>query len=746
LHTFDEFHDTRRADSSRRAVRVLSVIAALAVIVLSTEASPKNTIAVSINRAEAQSGDTVGITLRLDHDGIPSATEVPHAVMLTPGTGTGEVTLTRDSQASGTYHADVVLGNQAPEGLYIVHAWTGDPENPSAVGKGSFRSGAIVGDFFIVPMIDTLKPDEDMNQYLQSFRKVGGNLLIAHNLITSAKAFYASKICRTDVRPGTPQDLVELTLSHADRAGMAVMLSVSWDVTGNSPYKDRMKEIQSIIDEMYSLYAHHPSLIGFYAYQEASGTYYLPFIREFCDHVKAVNRNLLTGCAPYLDDPLLAGYLSVVPSLDIIIYQAGVMASYRTDNMKKYPFRRIRDIDGLGAGARRVQSKIALNHVELFGYPEQSLHPGSFATTCENIIRQILSAATITDADGIAFFTYHAHVYSPLKTDSLVEESRRGVVDGMKAFRLITSQITQKQNPIAVYFPYSDWIVERWADNYLPAFDAFRLLGIPVDIIPYAPPVEESLLPYYPFHLNPDVLTRLTKERTVLVLPDVSGFQQTDSDLIKAYLEAGGVIVAFGPQIPRGRSYERDELFGLREGGKKEHRSVLVQSGGQHAWKGERFPLHGVTTSQWAPVSASLVAAFEDGSPAIVTNRYGEGVTVSIATSASTAARYFPALVLDVIDHALKFAGHRRVADVLGLSEKSDIASVLTSAGFRIALANHDTTEQDVQVVPLDGKAGGPHEWIDLFTGEPLPSPRSKTSLRVSIPPSGFRCIEYRLR
>ncbi|HEY8225467.1 MAG TPA: hypothetical protein VIG25_09335, partial [Pyrinomonadaceae bacterium] len=30
----------------------------------------------------------------------------------------------------------------------------------------------------------------------------------------------------------------------------------------------------------------------------------------------------------------------------------------------------------------------------------------------------------------------------------------------------------------------------------------------------------------YPFHMNRDVLSRLLKERTVLVLPNISGFQQ----------------------------------------------------------------------------------------------------------------------------------------------------------------------------------------------------------------------------
>ena len=66
---------------------------------------------------------------------------------------------------------------------------------------------------------------------------------------------------------------------------------------------------------------------------------------------------------------------------------------------------------------------------------------------------------------------------------------------------------------------------------------SIRVLGVPVDILPDAPPFEESVYPYYPFHLNKDVLKRLLSERTVLVLPNVSGFQQTDGELIKAFVE-----------------------------------------------------------------------------------------------------------------------------------------------------------------------------------------------------------------
>ena len=98
-----------------------------------------------------------------------------------------------------------------------------------------------------------------------------------------------------------------------------------------------------------------------------------------------------------MDDPLLAGYLSTVEELDILIYQTGVMASYRTDNRKKYPFRRVKDFCSLAAGAKRLQNKISINHVELFGYLENRLNPQHRG----NQLRKYLPANTERgDCDG----------------------------------------------------------------------------------------------------------------------------------------------------------------------------------------------------------------------------------------------------------------------------------------------------------------------------------------------------------
>jgi hypothetical protein len=699
-------------------------------------------IIVSLSHKKARPGEKVEVTIQAS--GSPAGGAV-RAVLLKPTVGPEGLPLRGVSGRPGLYRAEVTTGGDSPEGLYVIHAWGGERARPSAVGKASFLLGRLVNDFFIVSYVDQGRPAEDIDAYMRDFRSLGGNFLIAHNLISPAKAFYPSKLSKTDVGQVGAEDIVELTLERADREGFAVLLSVSWDVTRQSPYGDRLNEVKAITSELYSLYRHHPSLAGFYSWQEGSGTYYAPYVREFGRHVKGLDPNLMTACAPHIDDPLLAGYLSTVEELDIIIYQAGVMASYRPDNRKLYPPRRVRDFCGLGAGAKRLQDKIAIPHVEMFAYMEKKQSPDIIAASYGDIYRQMLSAASVTDADGISLFSFHAHIHLPSKKYGQVARSREAVVAGLNAYRLVTSQITHSRNPVAVYFPYSDWIVERWPNYFLPALDAFRALGIAVDILPYAPALEESALPYYPIHMNEGVLERLLRERTVLVLPNVSGFQQTDSDLFKAFVERGGVVVAFGPQIPMGRTYERRELFGGEEASAGRPRAALVvkEALAGRTGVGKRLPLRGANLPSWRAGTARVVAEFEDGSAAALVNKHGRGTVVTILPDAWTAAQTAPGLMRDLMEYALRSAGHTPLVDILGANEQTDVASAATAEGFRVSVVNHNESELEVTLRPLVA-ARHPRNWVGLDSRVVPERAAADGALRIRVPAGGFRALEFR--
>lgn len=672
----------------RTAALALAILVVLAVPALAQAGG--RTINVAVSSAKVERGGTVEITI----DG--SGREDIHAVLLRPSKGTETLALRKTGGADSVYRAAVEIDPSSSPGLYAVHAWTGDRSNPSSVGKGSFRVENMVADYFVANYLDKEKPEEDLSKYLAEFRAVGGNFLVAHNLIIPSGAFYPSKITKT----ASTFDMVELLLDRADREGIGVLLSVSWDNTRDAPYKGRMKEIKAIAAELYGRYRHHPSLAGFYSWQEGSGTYYAPFIREFSEYIKSLNPGLLTACAPHIDDPLLASYLSVIEELDIMIYQSAVMASYRPDNRKEYPLRRVRDFSGLGAGAKRLQNKITLTHVELFAYMEKRLKPEILTASYEDIYGQILSAATVTDTDGIALFTYQAHIYDQAKKNEYAKQGRAAVTDGLKKYQEITSRISGRRNPLALYIPYSDFVIERWNNYFLPALDAFRVLGVPVDILPYAPAMAESVYPYYPIHMNEDVLERLLKERTVLVLANVSGFQQTDSDLIKAFVERGGIVVAFGEQVPFGRTFERDQLFGGTALPGKIHTRIISRFPRGIPSDDGRVSFAATELPSWKPGSAAVLAEYEDGTAAVLVNKAGEGSVFTILPSAEFAAVNFPSLVRSVLNLALRASSNESLVEIAGADSNMDFAVDNSPKGFSAALVNHNIAQRTLKIKP----------------------------------------------
>lgn len=376
---------------------------------------PIGTIEVTPARVRARPGDQVTFRVR-------GAELGPRALLLIPGGGTRPLTL--ELVQPGEHRVRVTLPSDGAGGLYLIHVWNGEPHQPSALGKAAVVAGPVVMDFFLPAYVDRSAPQRDLAAYLDDFQGLGGNTLIAHALITPDQAYFPSAIARTSVVRGSPADVVEHLLVEADRRGLAVFLSVSWDMTRQAPYRQRMAQITALMAELFALYAGHPSLAGFYSYQEGSGTYYVPYVREFTGHVKKLNPGLLSACAPFVDDPLVAGYLSTVETLDVMIFQGMVMGSYRTDNRKRFPLRRARDFAALGIGAKWLQDKIAVTHVELFGYLENRPDPAIIAASYDNIFGQIASVATAPAADGIALFAYHPHIWSA-RRDPRVQRSRQ---------------------------------------------------------------------------------------------------------------------------------------------------------------------------------------------------------------------------------------------------------------------------------------------------------------------------------
>lgn len=740
----------RRYVEPAGAARPAVLLLALSLLASSLAAFDRIDVAVTPRRPEP--GDTVVVRVQA-----PAGGDDVRAALLRPTAGQTPLALKAAASATAgrAYEASLTLAPGDAEGLYAIHVWTGEERTPRAVGKGWFLRGRIILDYPILSLVVPEDPETDIRAYLEDIRGLGFNFLIVHVLMDPKKAYYPSKIAKTDVKPGTPGDYVETFLRHADRLGFPCLLSVSWDMTHETDYSTAPAEIRAITDELWALYGHHSSLAGFYSYQEGSGTYLVPYLRDFCAHVKSLHPNLLTSCAPYVDDPLLSGYMAMLDSLDFIIFQGQTMASFRPDNVKRFPLRRVRDLCGVGIGGKWLQDKIAITHMELFGYLENRVSKDHSTTTYGNILGQILSAAAAAGSDGISFFTYHANIHAPgHKPSKDIAGARRAVVDGLKAYNVIWEKVAREPNPVTFYYPWEDWVVERFVNSYVPAFDAFRQLGVPADFVPFSPAAKESLYPFYPYSPNEDAIARLLAKRIAVVLPDVSGFQATDSRFVQEFLERGGAVLVFGPQLPMGNTYDRDGLLGAVEGAKVPRREIVVgKAAGSRAKDGARFGLKGDQSwAGWKAGKAKVWAAFEDGTAAVFANRVGQGVIASFAMDAATAARDLPDVVRDVLDAALAVTGGRRAVDIIGTTPDTDLASCFFPGGVRAAVVNHGSGPLDVVIVPLGARAGSgpgggtPGVWTDLVGGKSQPGRAADGGLAVPIPARGFVCLEHRDR
>ena len=121
--------------------RIFGLLFMLALAASIAHAGTENTaINVSLNRTRPQHGETVEVSVRALQGDAPSSDPV-HALLLQPSTGTMELVLQKVSGSRGAYRTEIPLGLQAPEGMYVIHVWSGEAANPSAIGKATFLLG-----------------------------------------------------------------------------------------------------------------------------------------------------------------------------------------------------------------------------------------------------------------------------------------------------------------------------------------------------------------------------------------------------------------------------------------------------------------------------------------------------------------------------------------------------------------------------------------------------------------------------
>src|SRR5687767_4356613 len=117
---------------------ILLVLAPMA----SSAAPSDGVINVSLSSSRPKPGETVEIRVQT------SKNDPVYAVLLTPFVGSRSLSLVPVPAQRGGYRSTVVLPAAPPQGMYVVHVWTGGPANPTSVGRGTFLVGRLINDFF----------------------------------------------------------------------------------------------------------------------------------------------------------------------------------------------------------------------------------------------------------------------------------------------------------------------------------------------------------------------------------------------------------------------------------------------------------------------------------------------------------------------------------------------------------------------------------------------------------------------
>ena len=693
------------------------------------EDSQKNAVDITVSKKHAVPGDTLIFNVSFNSLKYPDQVE---AFLVRPAQGIEKLIINKDLKNRNEYWGKIILSNDCLDGFYgITAVCKYGPKQ--MVGKASFLYGKVVLDYAIMANFADSGTVTEMTDYLNRFIKIGGNAITLHANIatekvwggtTRVRAIWASKICKNAVQES--DDRIEMMLNLTDKMGIPSFISVSWDLSDSSLVNTGyMKSIRDITGELWNMFGHHPSLIGFYSYQEGSGTYFANYVRDFCQAVKQNNSGLLTMCAPNIDDPLLAGYLAAIDDLDIINYQAPIMTSYRPDNRKLFPNRRVKDITSLSSGATRVRNKITLSHVEFMGYLENKV-ADAYLTNYRNIFNQFPSVASAFGPDGITFFSYFSCIYfNSKKLPAETEKAAAGVADGLKAYKLISREIANQSSHIALYVPYNDWCIERWTNCFLPAADALCRLGISPDIIPFIPGKGEDILPYYPMNINQEQLDFLLNNKYVLILPDISGMQETDSELLEAFVREGGVVIAFGPRIPYGDRFDRVKLWGAEEIKPIQENSSftkikVLRSPGQRIKHYKIFHFDSLRSASWNPSTEKRIADFPDRSSAIFSNNYQKGKTYLISFSLKEAVDDFPDLLRDIFDEALNNYGIIRPFDLYKINYNMDVAMNEGDGKYSVMVANYGNNPVDIRIKPLLKEWESKYCLIDMKSGKAL--------------------------
>jgi len=447
------------------------------------------------------------------------------------------------------------VDEESRDGLYVATGYVRVKKDgfplTLAIAKRSFLLGRIVADFLHLPLLPSSGVKEYLRGYIERFKALGGNLLIVHPLVTDERALYPSNVCERRLLSET--DVLAQILSECDTAGIAVLLSLGWDVSSRKPHIHRFQSLERIMSELYHNYGAHPSFCGFYSYLDGGSLDYALYIRTFAKLVKSLDEGLLTACSVLYGEPLLAGYLAAFEDLDIILPRTMFSRSRSVDDRRAFPAYRAADFVRIFATAGNL-GKVVLPSVELF------LPDGSGHISPSDVKKQILAVASVNGVRGILLDSYHRDVFALVGKKAEAEEVESAVNDSLVAFKAIQDEF-RLTPPVAIYYPLGRYIAD--SGKLLELLDSLRSRGVPARVVVFVPARSESLPPFPPTSPNREQVRFLAENGVVILLAGLPALASPDCSFLLDSLSAGSTFIVSSLPLPTGPGFEQETLFGI---------------------------------------------------------------------------------------------------------------------------------------------------------------------------------------
>ena len=444
-----------------------------------------------------------------------------------------------------------------PKGLYVLTAVVRTKSGQKLIGKRSFLSGAVLADFFRPDKMPAENPAIFVPQYLQSFRALGGNLVIFHPSVGKERPFYESGLTTKRVVPAS--DILELVLRECSRRGIAVLVSICWDRTTEMAHEERLASLCNLAAEIYFRYGSYPAFCGFYLYQKGSNRAFVELVRQVAAFLKRrINPGLLLACSAYVDDPLVAGYLAAVDELDIVVADTALMP-LSDEEQTYYPVRRVADFTRMFATAARTYGKMVIGSVELSALPSLSANRLCSSTVVRD---QLLALAASIPLDGLVLSSYCADVFVR-REETAASANEEVLQEALPAFWMVQSLLPQP--PVALYIPYTTRCSGHLLENALRCADGLRRLGLYHTIAVFAPPKRETLPYWTPTKPNQQQADYLRLHHPVLLLANIARFEGADGEMVANFIAGGGVACFVGPRLARSNCFERASLIGAEK-------------------------------------------------------------------------------------------------------------------------------------------------------------------------------------